>query len=447
MAARLGDERRRLDELQIGDLAIRASVQMSYDTLPSRQHEARLARTFRLLGLWRGQRISLPAVAVLAGEPEHDLAGALEALVDANLLESPEPDWYQLHDLLRLFAAEQAQSEETRDARLGAVTRLLGWYLATAVAAADLLSPHRYRIPADEPPPSGPPPASAHDALAWYDREQANVIAAVRQAAAAGLHEVAWRLPTALFELFARRNNWADCVTTHRIAVTSARLTGSWLGQAWALSNLGWALARIGDAAAFSCLQEASAIRQEMKDPNGVARTVLAIAEAQYRIHGPQAAYDHLLPGLDLLRKTGSPHTLASGLNNLSDCCRDLGKQDEAIEYLLEALSIFRAIGGGHGSGHALENLGHIHLESGRFHEAIASLSEAHSVHLAQGTLLGQAQALRDLGKAQRAVGQADQARASLEAALALFNDLKAVAEVEELQPLLAAVTQPADPA
>ena len=33
MAARLRDERRRLDELQIGDLEVRASFQMSYDSL------------------------------------------------------------------------------------------------------------------------------------------------------------------------------------------------------------------------------------------------------------------------------------------------------------------------------------------------------------------------------------------------------------------------------
>jgi DNA-binding SARP family transcriptional activator len=440
MAARLRDEQRRLDELQIGDLEIRASFQMSYDSLRAGRHPADPARTFRLLGLWPGQQISLPAAAALTGEREDDLASALEALVDANLLDSPEPDWYQLHDLVRLFAAEQAQSEETHDARLGAVTRLLGWYLATAVAAADLLSPHRYRIPADQEPPPGPPPASAHDALAWYDREQVNVIAAVRQAAAAGLHEVAWRLPVALFELFGRRNDWAGCITAHRIAVTSARLAGSRPGQAWALSNLGWGLARVGDAAAFSCLQEASAIRQEMKDPDGVARTALAIAEAQYRIHGPQAAYDYLLPCMDLFRRTGNPHTLPTGLNNLSDCCRDLGKRDEAIEYLQEALSIFRAIGGGLGLGYVLENLGHIHLESGRFHEAIASLSEAYSLHLAQGILLGQAQSLRDLGQAQQAVGQVNHARQSLEAALPLFKDLKATTEVENIQSMLAAL-------
>jgi DNA-binding SARP family transcriptional activator len=447
MAARLRDEQRRLDELQVGDLEVRASFRMSYDTLHASRCHAGPERAFRLLGLWQGQRISLPAVAALTGEPEEDTAGALETLVDTNLLASSEPDWYQLHDLLRLFAAEQAHAEESQDAQTAAVTRLLSWYLATAAAASDLLSPRRYRIPGDKPPPPGPPPDSARDALAWYDHEHPNLIPAIRQAAAVGLHETAWRLAVALFELFGRRCDWAGCITANQIAVTSARLARSRLGEAWALHNLGWALASTGDAGAFSCLEEASAIRQEMNDLIGQGQAALALSEAHYRIRGPQAAYDHSLHSLDLLRTAGDPHLLAAGLNNHSLHCRDLGKTDQATGHLQEALGIFTAIGGGHGHGHALENLGRIHLESGRFDQAIASMSQAYRIHLAQGHLLGQAQALRDLGNAQRAVGQANQARTSLEAALALFNDLEAAAETDNIQTLLAAFTTPADPA
>jgi len=437
MAARLADERR-LDELRIGDLEIRASFRVSYDSL-----RAGPARAFRLLGLWPGQRISLPAAAALTGEPEGDLAGALEELVDASLLESPEPDWYQLHDLLRLFAAERAQVQETQEARAAAVTRLLGWYQARATAAADLLSPRRYRIPGDQPPPAGPPPASARDALAWYDHEHADLIAAIRLAAAAGLHEAAWRLPTALFELFGRRENWVGCITAHRIAVTSARQARSRPGEAWALHNLGWALASARDAEALCCLQQASAIRQEIGDLDGEAQAALALSEALSRLHGPQAGYEHLLPRVELLRQTGKPLYLAAGLNNLGSYCGQLGRPDEAIGRLKEALDIFTAVGGGHGHGHGLENLGRVQLNSGRFSEAIASLSEAYRLHLAQGFLLGQAQALRDLGQAQRAIGQADQARESLEAALALFDDLKAVAEAEAIRSALAALARP----
>jgi DNA-binding SARP family transcriptional activator/tetratricopeptide (TPR) repeat protein len=443
MAARLRDERRRLDELQVGDLEVRASFQVSYDSLGGGRQRADPVRVFRLLGLWQGRRISLPAAAALTGERAEDVAGALETLVDANLLESPEPDWYQLHDLLRLFAAERAQAEETPQARLEGVTRLLQWYPATAVAAADILSPYRYRIPDEESPVPGRPPGSPKEALTWYDHEYANLFSAVRQAAAAGLHDAAWRLATALFPLFIRRGNWADCITAHRIAVNSARAAGSRPGEAWALHHLGYALARLGDAEAFSCLQEASALRREMRDTGGEGRTAMALAEAHYWIHGPQAAYDHSLRCLELLRQAEDPALLGTGLNNHGEFCRDLGKAEEATECLREALGIVTAIGGGNGQGHVTENLGRIYLESGRLPEAIARLSEAHSLHLASGDLMGQAAALKYLGQAQHGIGQEDQARESLQAALALFVDLDAAVEVEKIQAALAASRSP----
>jgi DNA-binding SARP family transcriptional activator/tetratricopeptide (TPR) repeat protein len=438
MAARLRDKRRRLDELQVGDLEVRATFQVSYDSLSSNRRQSDPARAFRLLGLWQGQRISLPAAAALAGERADVVAGTLEALVDANLLESPEPDSYLLHDLLRLFATERAQAEETLEARLGAVRRLLQWYLATAAAAAAVLSPHRYRIPDEEPTVPGQRPGSPEDALAWYDHEHANVITAVRQAAAAGLHDAAWRLSTALFPLFIRRSNWADCVTAQRIAVSSARQAGSRPGEAWALHYLGSGLARLGDAEALSCLQQASALRREMTDTAGAARTAIALVEALYWIRGPQAAYDYSLQCLALLRQAADPALLGIGLNNHGEVCRDLGKADEATECLQEALGILTSTGGGNGRGHVLENLGRLHLECGRLTQAIASLADAHRLHLTSGDLMGQAAALKYLGQAQCSAGRADEARESLRAALAIFKDLKDTAEVENIQSMLA---------
>jgi tetratricopeptide (TPR) repeat protein len=189
--------------------------------------------------------------------------------------------------------------------------------------------------------------------------------------------------------------------------VNSARVTGSRPGEAWALHHLGYGLAGLGDAAAFNCLQEASAVRQETGDLDGEARTAIALTEAHYRIHGPQAAYDHSLRCLELLRRTGDPALLGVGLNNHGEFCWDLGKVDEATECLQEALGIWTAIGGGNGHGHVVENL----------------------------------------GEAQRGADRTEQARESLEAALALFKDLKAATEVENIQSTLAALAPAANPA
>ena len=159
------------------------------------------ARVFRLLGLWQGASISLPAAAALIGEPEDDVADALEALVDVNLLESPAPDWYRFHDLLKVYAMERAQAEEPEAARDEAVSRLLWWYLDTAQAAADTVSPQRYqvryesagiRVPAaDVRRPSRPRWPGTTTSVPTSSPP-------TRQAAAVGLHEIAWRLPPTL---------------------------------------------------------------------------------------------------------------------------------------------------------------------------------------------------------------------------------------------------------
>ena len=140
LAGRLRNERRRLDELSIGDLAVRASFQVSYGSLRAPANRVNPARVFRLLSLWKGLRISQAAAGALVDAPEDDIVEALETLVDVNLLESPAPDWYRFHDLLRVYAIERARAEEAEEGQSEAIGRLLRWYLDTVEAAADTVS-------------------------------------------------------------------------------------------------------------------------------------------------------------------------------------------------------------------------------------------------------------------------------------------------------------------
>jgi hypothetical protein len=119
-------------------LGFRASFEVSFASLPGRDNPDGVdpAQAFRLLGLWQGPSIGLPAAAALLGQPESAVADALEVLVDAHLLDSPEPDAYRFHDLLRVYAADLARAQETAQVRQDAVTRVLAWYLHTVEAAA-----------------------------------------------------------------------------------------------------------------------------------------------------------------------------------------------------------------------------------------------------------------------------------------------------------------------
>jgi len=442
LANRLRNERRRLDELKIGDLAVRASFQVSYDTLQATGRAGAPARVFRILGLWQGPSISLPAAAALLGEPEDDIEEALETLVDANLLESPAPDRYRFHDLLRFYATERAQREESDEDRAGAMERLLRWYLATAEAIADMMSPSRYRIPreaAEETSPALEFPA-LDEALTWYEQERVNLVAATRQAASAGLDDVAWRLPPTLYPVYNRRNNWADCVVTHRVAMESVRKSGNRLGEAWILTQLGYALARLRDPEAFGHLEQALAIRRELGDALGEAQTAIALGHGFLIVQGPgETALEYLRYGADLLRPLDRPGLRGTALNNLGEVYFGLGNLDAAAECYAEASEQYREAGG-YLLGHAVNNLGRVYLRLHRLDEALASLTEAVRLHRATGDSFGEAEALKHLGMVHEATGNVTGARESLTGALAMYEKIGERAEAAEVTAALASL-------
>jgi DNA-binding SARP family transcriptional activator len=442
MANRLRDEQRRLDELKIGDLAVRASFQVSYDSLQATGRADAPARVFRILGLWEGSSISLPAAAALVGEPEDDIAEALETLVDANLLESPAPDRYRFHDLLRFYATERARSEEPDEDRAAAVERLLRWFLATAEAMADVMSPSRYRVPRDTAEEMYPTLAfsTPDDALAWYEEERVNVVAATRQAASAGLDDVAWRLPPTLFPVFNRRNNWADCVVTHRMALDSVRKCDNKLGEAWALDRLGYSLARLRDPEAFGHLEKALVIRRELGDALGEAHTAIALGGAYNKMEGPsETALEYLRHAADLVQGMGRPALRGTALNNLGEIYFGLGNLDAALKCYAEASQLLREAGGGF-VGHPLNGLGRVYLSLRRLDEALASLTEALRLHRATGNSFGEAEALKTLGMVHEATGNVTEARESLTVALAIFEKIGESAEAEEVSVALASL-------
>src|ERR1035441_8839229 len=110
MAARPANGQRRLDELELPDVGVRASLAVSHQALSdsSDATDRAAAAAFVALSLLDGPDVGLPVAARLLDQPEHQAERVLERLVDAALLESPSPWRYRSHDLLRLYAREQA---------------------------------------------------------------------------------------------------------------------------------------------------------------------------------------------------------------------------------------------------------------------------------------------------------------------------------------------------
>ena len=438
MANRLRDEHRRLDELRAGDLAVRASFQVSFASLPAVTAAGGVdpARAFCLLGLWQGSSISSHAAAALFGAAEYLAADALEILVDTHLLESTEPDRYQFHDLLRVYASERAGSDLPGDVRAAGVRRVLGWYMRTADAAASAVAPHRYNIGLEDGEDDQPPLAfpAAKDALAWYDGERANLVAATRQAFAAGLRDIAWRLPAPLFAIFNTRQNWADCITTHRIALDGARAAQHRQGEAWILNNLGEALGITGDSDGIGFLEQALAIRHEIGDRMGEAQAANNLADAYRALGRLTEVLEMQRRALAVNRAVGYRFGEGVALVNLGDVLLNLNRADEAIDWLQQARRVFAEIEEADGTGYSLYWLGRCHASLGRDAEALEYVQQALASHRAAGNQQRQAITLSFLGQVQARNGLAADARESLFQAAAIFDDLGDTAQAAQVR-------------
>lgn len=126
LADLLSSQRRRLDELRIADLDVRASVALSVNGL-----DGTARRAFRLLALLDVPRFVVWTAAVLLDVSVAVARDLLEQLVDARLLEIDRVEGtshvrYLFHDLVRMLALEYAAEEETADERYAALDRALG---------------------------------------------------------------------------------------------------------------------------------------------------------------------------------------------------------------------------------------------------------------------------------------------------------------------------------
>ncbi|GAB3983104.1 hypothetical protein GCM10029978_088690 [Actinoallomurus acanthiterrae] len=161
LAGQLADEHRRLDRLAAGDLEVRSSIALSQDALPPAHR-----RPFHLIGLLDLPDVTPWMVAALLDRPVPEAEDVIDALVDARLLEpgragAPDGPRYRCHDLVRLFAREQALGAEAPEARDAAVLRVLRALLDLAERADEALPSRRLRLPDPPPRPNRPTSAEA----------------------------------------------------------------------------------------------------------------------------------------------------------------------------------------------------------------------------------------------------------------------------------------------
>ncbi|MFF9052686.1 BTAD domain-containing putative transcriptional regulator [Streptomyces erythrochromogenes] len=385
LAAKLGDERRRLDELQAGDLAVKATFELGYGQLEPAQQ-----RAFRLLGLADGPDISLSAAAAVLDLPEYDTEDLLEALVDCSLLESAAPGRYRFHDLVRLYARACAErDEQPPSGREAALDRLLDFYLATASGVYALERPGD-RLPAhlSDTHYPGLVFAEPRAALDWLYTEAGPLLACVRQASVRG----------------------GDSPVLRRGV------------------DLLWAAKDLAESGANSKQYEsaATALRdaaQAAKDPyaEGRARTTLTNV---HLVAGRFAeADDEARQATALAREAGDPLPSCWAPNDRGIIALYEGRHADGERYLLQAIQNFRADGNNVGEASALCNLSRIHVELGRLTSAIDLAQQGIAIYDRMGLSLRLANGRYALGIALTQAGRLGEALAQLTEALALFHD------------------------
>ena len=119
-----------------------------------------------------GDEITPYAAAALTEFPLAAAERGLAAFFDRNLLDQPLPGRYRFHDLVRVFARELADTNESPADRAVAVDWLEDYYLVSAYSCEQLVATHgRHESrPVEYPPADIPQFAGAEQARSWPAR-------------------------------------------------------------------------------------------------------------------------------------------------------------------------------------------------------------------------------------------------------------------------------------
>jgi DNA-binding SARP family transcriptional activator len=396
----------RLGQLAIEEdreVAVRASFDLSYQTL-----EPDASRLFRLLGLLPGPDFSSPAAAALIDSPPEETARLLDRLAAAHLVERHAPGRYQLHDLLRLYAGERAEAEDTPQNREDALGRLFDMYLRTADAAATRLYPgiqHLLRKRAGSE--ARTLTLTDHtQALVWLDSERPNLVAAIRHAAEHGPKDFTWHVADALAGYFYGRMYRSDWVETAEIGLRTARETGEQVGEAAMLDTLAHAEFSFGNyEKARDYGLRASELYQQAENPAGEAEIHKRLGLAFWPLGQLDESLEHFTRARDLSRRTGNRAGESTALNGMCLVYADRGQFAEMLTHNEEALVIQREIGSRMSEGASLHLKGYAYAELGRFKEALEFVTQALALYQETGFRYNEASTLTCIAAVHRDTG------------------------------------------
>ncbi|MFD3653514.1 BTAD domain-containing putative transcriptional regulator [Streptomyces sp. NPDC058620] len=410
----LKDERQRISELRLEGLGVEACFRLGYGELDAEQ-----ARAFRLLSLPAPGLLTLVEAAAVLGRPQEQVESLLESLIDVGMLESTARRCYRFHDLLRLFARQRAQEEESAAAREGALAGLLDLLLATARNAYSLIRPG-HKVPVSLLP-------TEHRGVTFSDEEQAGAwgarqldpalefVAQIARTAPAGAAD----LILALDPLLMSEHRWRDVIPVARTVADAARRAGDRRAERRICYMLGGALMQTEELEnAHEVTSRALELSVGTED-HTVHAMALNVAGLLARKRGYEGGGLELgLRAVAEARAAEDRSVEALAMGNVILQRVQLGQVDELLlDTALRQLDLYESLGDQQGWAYAHYRIGQVLLGLGRpaealsrFEECLARLGPNGQSFVRCANLIRGAEAYLSLGQPQMAARFAEQA-------------------------------------
>lgn len=448
LAARLREAETRLDALDTGELdtSLRSVLDASHRALPEAA-----ARLLGLISVAPGQNIGLPATAALAGLTPARTGSLLRMLEAAHLVQQPTPGRYELHDLVRLHAREQAELGLPEKTRRTALRSLIDFYVHTAAVGNRLIGPNEFPSSVAENEESrgrsfALPLVDEAQALEWFTTERLWLPAVANLASDMELYREAWRLCWDAYLHFRRCGFVHDCIAMCRAGIDAAsRLHDPDARTLGALAhrNLASVLLLAGRPGEepLDHLARAVSAFEDTGDKLNLAHTYQVLLLSSVIARDEESALAHSERSLELFRSIGHQRWEAAALNNLGWCLAQFGRYERARDYCQTALEASRALGRKVGEAAALDSLGYIAARAGDHSAAVEHYREALHVYRAQNNAFEEAKTLSGLAEAHAALGELDLARKAWRQALALYRAQHRTDQVRETEDRLRTVS------
>jgi predicted ATPase/DNA-binding SARP family transcriptional activator len=382
--------------------SIRAVFDHSWQLLSSHEQKV-LCR----LSVFRGG-FSREAAIGVAGASLPDLA----SLVDKSLLRRDANGRYDVHELLRQYAAEKqaAQVEETYQVR-DDHSRYFAGFLERQ--ASDLSGAHQMK------------------SLAKMAQEVDNVQAAWNWLLQQSNHPLIEKCLEPLFQFYERKSWLAEGRRAFATAVNSLAQSEQLIDKELLLARLATRLARFQShqsdfEQAKKRLDESIPVLRRQAGSADLALALRFLGDVQASLGRYETAVSHFQESLDIYKRIGDQSGIAITLNRLGATLHNLGQFVAAKQKYEESLSISTSVQDSLTEGASWHGLGHIASDLGETGEAETCFQKSLEIARESGSQWRIASTLNILGNVHYAKGNYNEAERCYRQSLTIRQDLGA---------------------